>query len=93
MLLVENRLKQGIETPFGTSRYSVNFDESTSVAPSTPTVTWPPVLLVLVPVQLLVLLLEPASAYCAVAGGVATRKPMARSAVTINARFMGYLTK
>ena len=42
---------------------------------------------------MLVLLLEPASAYCAVAGGVATRKPMARSAVTVNALFMGYLTK
>jgi len=33
----ENRLKQGTEKPSGTSRYSLNFDESTSSAPSRPT--------------------------------------------------------
>ena len=42
-------------------------------------VTWPP--------------LVAAGASCAAANELAMRRPMARSAVTFNVRFMGYLTK
>jgi hypothetical protein len=79
LLLLAKRSKNGTYTPFGTDRYSVNFDDVTSVWVCTPTTALPPLVLV--------------GAVCALAFELATRIPMATNAETFIARFMGYLTK
>ena len=65
---------KGMFTPFGTSRYSVNFDEPTLPVPSAPMVTWPPLV---------------AGAFCAATVVAVMRSPMATNADIFIARVMG----
>ena len=74
-------VNSGIETPFGTSRYSVNLDELTSSRPSRSRFALP------------VNQFDDSVVDWANVGVAAERKPQARSTVTSVIRFMAYLTK